>query len=175
MWGDPWWTTLAWGGFRVAYSFPVGLLLYRHRAAIRLPRVPFTVLAGLLVVLLAAHPPGSWRPLFDLSFVLIVSPALVLAGCFSEPASSFEAAACGFLGSISYPIYTLHQPIENIVNGAVHRWAHGEVPSAWQPWLGIALLILFILLAAVADRADLHIRRNWLGRRMRLPFGIPTA
>jgi peptidoglycan/LPS O-acetylase OafA/YrhL len=164
LWGSPWWTTLVWGGFRVAYSFPVGLLLYRYRAAIRLPPLPVAMLAFILAALLSANPSGISRPIFDLTFVLIVSPMIVVLGCYSKPTSTRQATVCAFLGSISYPIYALHQPIENIANGAVRRLVHGPIRPEWQPWIGIALVAVFIVVAAVADRADLFVRRNWLTR-----------
>ncbi|HTZ70262.1 MAG TPA: acyltransferase [Acetobacteraceae bacterium] len=165
IWGDPWWTTFVWGGARVAYSFPVGLLLYRYHTAIRLPPLPVAILAFVLAALLCASPSGTSRAIFDLTFVLIVSPVIVVLGCQSEPSSRRQAALCAFLGSISYPIYALHQPITNIASGAVRRLAHGPIKPGWQPWIGIVLIAVLIMVAAVADRADRHIRRNWLTRQ----------
>lgn len=158
-WGDPWWSTLVWGAFRVAYSFPLGLLLYRNIDAIRLPRCPPVVLAIVLIGLLWCNPGASWRVPFDLAFVLAVSPAIVMIGAQTEPATAWQTAACGFLGAISYPIYALHHPVLDVVNGAVRRVLHGPIGPAWQPWAGIAFLGVMVAVAAVADKADRRVRR----------------
>lgn len=160
-WIEPWWSAPVWGGLRVAYSFPVGLLLYRHRAALRVPTVPVTVLGPVLAVLLWFDPTGFWRALYDAAFVLVISPSLVAIASHSEPTAP---RVCGFLGVISYPIYAVHQPIINILNGAIRRLPHGVIRTEWQPWVGIALIAVLIAVAALANRMDVR-ARHWLARR----------
>ena len=160
-WGHPGWSTLVWGGIRVAYSFPVGLLLYRQRNALRLPRIPVFALAVALAVLLCLDPPIVVRPLFDVVFVLLISPAIVVAGCASEPRSRAQVATCRFFGSISYPLYILHRPVMNNFEAALHRAHHGPLSPGLQTWIGVALLVAFIPTAAVADMVDQRVRRGW--------------
>ncbi len=174
-WGDPWWTTLVWGGFRVAFSFPAGLLLYRYRHAIRAPRLPVPVLALILALLLAANPSGPWRAGYDLTFVLILSPAIVVIGCSSEPRSAWQTSVCVFLGSISYPIYVLHRPITSILGGMLRRLLHGPVGPEWQPWAGFAFLAVLVVIAAAADKVDFRVRRDWLVRRPAALEAPPVA
>src|SRR4051812_13446817 len=113
-WG-PLSSTLLWGGLRVAYSFPIGLLVYRYREALHAPTLPVWVLAVLLAALLSLNVvAGLPRILFDLTFVLLISPVIVLIGsqCVLRSVSFWA-----FLGSISYPIYAIHQPIIVVITG----------------------------------------------------------
>jgi peptidoglycan/LPS O-acetylase OafA/YrhL len=157
-WGDLWWSPLVWGACRVGYSFPLGLLLYRHRAALRFPRCSPVLLALILIAVLCCDPAGSYRIPFDLAFVLVVSPALVMIGAQTEPAMAWQTAACAFLGAISYPIYALHNPILMVLNGVYRRILRGPIGPIWQPWIGIALLAALVVVAALAGRADQRLR-----------------
>lgn len=158
-WDDPWWYTLFGGGVRVMYSFTVGLLIYRHRAALRVPRIPVIALMIILAALLSVDPPVGWRAMFDLVFVLVLSPTIVAVGYRSAPRTRSLTRLCGFLGSISYPIYVLHRPLTNIVAGAGHRLVHSSFVPQWHPVYGLAALVLLIAVSTVADKADARARR----------------
>jgi len=158
-WDDPWWYALFGGGVRVMYSFTVGLLIYRHRAALPAPRIPVIALMIILAALLWVDPPGGWRPVFDLVFVLVLSPAIVAVGYRSAPRTRPLARFCGFLGSISYPIYVLHRPLTNIVAGSGHRLVHNHFVPQWHPIYGLAALALLVAVSALADKADMCVRR----------------
>jgi peptidoglycan/LPS O-acetylase OafA/YrhL len=174
-WGTPAWSTLAWGTLRVAYSFPVGLLIYRYRHVIRMPRVPVVVLAFLLAALLWVDLPGVWRIIFDLLFVLLISPAIVVVGCYSAPRSARDVALCSFLGAISYPIYALHQPVMSLINGLNGLILHGPVKPEWQPWIGLLVLAALVAVAATADKVDLRVRRALIRRCQTSPAGSPEV
>ncbi len=165
------WSTTAWALARVFYSFPVGVLLYRHHHRLTTPASLAPVLCAVLVALLWLNPTGVYRSAYDAVFVLAASPAIVLLGAASAPARGTLDAAYRALGVISYPIYVLHDPIIAVVKGLSRR-VHGLDIAALAPWSGIGLLIALLVLSWAAARGDAAVR-GWLAsglsRRAHLP------
>ena len=90
------------GGFRVAYSFLAGLLLYRSNWIIK-NKLGFIGLSILLF--LAFLMPGSkWNWLTELLVVLFYFPLMVSLGAGSYLSTRWKKA-CQFSGNISYPLY----------------------------------------------------------------------
>jgi peptidoglycan/LPS O-acetylase OafA/YrhL len=150
------------GYLRALVCFPLGVVLWRVRE--RLPHIRFGA-AGLLAVTallltgfgLAPHSLAG--VLYDLAFVGLVVPMLVVTAVRNEPSARLRPFFAS-LGGWSYAIYALHQPIIF----AVRRYAadHGGLPTYLM--LGAPLVASLILIAWAADRLyDAPVRR-WLGR-----------
>jgi peptidoglycan/LPS O-acetylase OafA/YrhL len=121
------------GGYvRFAFSFPLGVLFYRHHRASRLPRLhvawPFVLAAAACVFagLLPLEGVG------DLIAVLVIFPLLLLASLSREPAPR-TAAAFAFVGALSYPLYIVHHPLLDLLR-ALH-------PAAIVWWLAVPAII----------------------------------
>lgn len=101
------------GSARVAFSFSAGFFIYRavRRTPWRLRGKPAgvacVVLGVSLCMMLSLSLPWNVAVLYELLFVLLLSPALVYAGSLvSVPRSLVRLSV--FLGEVSYPIYMLH-------------------------------------------------------------------
>jgi peptidoglycan/LPS O-acetylase OafA/YrhL len=110
--GSDW--TSWWGApARMAFSFTMGLWLYRMRERGRKLRVGWIMLSALLVIAFAlpsvpktiAHGNG----LYEAACIMLLFPAIILCGAHSD-IGRVELALCKFAGRISYPIYILHFP-----------------------------------------------------------------
>jgi peptidoglycan/LPS O-acetylase OafA/YrhL len=121
------------GGYvRFAFSFPLGVLFYRHYRASRLPRLP---MAWPFVLAMAACVFAGLLPLAgvgDLIAVLVIFPLLLLASLSREPAPR-TAAAFAFVGALSYPLYIVHHPLLDVLR-ALH-------PAAIVWWLAVPAII----------------------------------
>lgn len=108
------WDTIAGGGLRSSFSFFIGLLIYdkyksgkmRFNVSYRL--FIFSIL--ILVVALVTPVPFQFRSYFDLFFIMILSPLLILIAINAPVKSNIDRIYC-FLGDSSYSIYCLHYPI----------------------------------------------------------------
>jgi len=121
------------GGYvRFAFSFPLGVLFYRHYRASRLPRLH---VAWPFVLAMAACVFAGLLPLAgvgDLIAVLVIFPLLLLASLSREPAPR-TAAAFAFVGALSYPLYIVHHPLLDVLR-ALH-------PAAIVWWLAVPAII----------------------------------
>ena len=107
------WNSIGVGTSRVAFSFTMGLWLYRIRGRLPVKRMSWL---GLTVILLLAFavprvpdtvPHGNG--LYEAAIVILLFPLLILAGAHSN-IGTIEMAVCKFAGHISYPLYILHFP-----------------------------------------------------------------
>jgi peptidoglycan/LPS O-acetylase OafA/YrhL len=107
--GGAFWNDLWIGVLRVSFSFFSGLLLYRKRTFTLslLPTANSWLLLFFLFGLLIAHIPETLSSWYDLSFILVLSPLLVMLGAKAES----KSGVFSYLGIISYPVYVMHQPI----------------------------------------------------------------
>lgn len=94
---------------RIAFSFPLGVLLHMTRALwlTRLPSIPLPLLLAGCVALLAPDVTGSARSAYDLVFAFVASPLLVMLGATTVSGPRLAGAAA-WLGMISYPLYGTH-------------------------------------------------------------------
>jgi peptidoglycan/LPS O-acetylase OafA/YrhL len=134
------WTWATWWGgvARVTFSFSVGVLIYRHginsSGATALMIVPIVLLVAALVIDVAE----AWRPLYDISVALVLSPLLLIAGASLQPSRLFHRA-CEFLGDLSYPVYALHAPLLPVAGLAVRALGLGSTLSMIVSVGGIGL------------------------------------
>jgi len=150
------WPSTVWALGRVFFGFPVGIMLYRLHRRMQPIVVPAPALSGLLALVMFAHLSGTARIGFDIGFVLLISPALVLLGSFDGPASPFLVQLCRWLGLISYPIYVIHFPVILVLNSWERR--HGN-SALHHPLFGLALVAALIAVSFVAGHADVRFRR----------------
>ena len=151
---------------RISFSFPLGVFVYGlHR---RLPRFElpgwfFLMPTVALTALMYATPTGTTRIVFDVAFILIISPALVLSGAASNPERKWVEQAFVTLGALSYPLYTLHYPTLMAVLGTIQR----HVPAG-PATLAAAVVMLFVMVVIAHYVAELDKRlRARLTRRGR--------
>ena len=111
------WTrrTLAFGFFRVLFSFGLGVLLYRAAlprldGSLRLGPVSATVILAVSVLVLTAPVGKAIEPYCCVAALAVIFPALVFLSMFVTLPGSFESAF-RFLGELSFPLYALHAPL----------------------------------------------------------------
>jgi len=110
--GSDW--TSWWGApARMAFSFTMGLWLYRVRERAPKLRLGWVVLSVILVIAFAmplvpqSVPHGNG--LYEAFALMLLFPAVILCGAHSQ-IGPVELALCKFAGRISYPLYMLHYP-----------------------------------------------------------------
>ncbi len=163
--------TGAWGLARVLYGFPMGVLLYRIHGRVHVARHWAPLLLAALVLLMWPGWQGACRTAYDLVFVLVVSPALVLAGAAVPALGARLTRPCMVLGAVSYPLYALHQPTLHALFGTIDR----HVAGAWlRPLLGAGVIALMLAGSWQAARLDARLRR-WLTRTRLRAWGTGTA
>ena len=157
------------GLFRASYGFAMGLLLYRIQSDLPSARPSFACIAVLALAITPLLMPdlGVSNGVIDDIAVLLVFPAAVLLGAEVQP-SARMLGIFALLGTISYPIYLLQVPFTILIE-RLYCMATGTRLESVQPWGGIGMLALLILIAVLASRYyDTPVRRRigqWLERR----------
>lgn len=148
---------------RVSFSFSLGVALMRSRDRWwnRVVALPTPLL--LLVTFLAFQVPApqAYRPTYDILFVMLASPALIVLGAKSTPAATMLPTAA-WLGLISYPLYTFHQPVRDFAKLTVTNVRLSPTVVACAFILGCLAASWF--LARTYDRSV----RRWLSRLLRI-------
>jgi peptidoglycan/LPS O-acetylase OafA/YrhL len=148
------WTNGAGGLIRGIYGFAAGRLLYSaiKSTKVRLPTISGLIPAALLLLFLWIDP-GPARTFYDILFVLLLGPVLVLMGAFAQP--GILALVAPSLGLTSYAIYTLHWPL---------LLAFHKLGLRGAPWTGFGFLLGLVMFCGLADKIyDAPVRRC-LGR-----------
>lgn len=141
--------TFAVGCVRTLLSFAIGVLL--QRIQLREVRVP----VPLLLLLTAAALACPWGGLaYDLTFVLLIGPMIVLLGAAVEPGPRF-ARCVAWLGVISFPLYAVHRPILGFAEAVA---PYVPLPHAVTGWATLAVLIA--VSASLAHWYDAPVRRR---------------
>jgi peptidoglycan/LPS O-acetylase OafA/YrhL len=156
------WSSFGGGMLRVSFSFFAGALIYRVWQKWPNPiHVPSVLIAGMLIIVLAAHPPVFLERAFDLTVAIIVFPALVLIGASSKPRGHWARALSG-LGLASYGVYILQVPIyETTLKVLSKLTSH----STFTPLSGVAFIVLLFLFALSTHYLfDVPVRQ-WLSSR----------
>ena len=149
---------------RIAFSFPLGVFVYRlHRRlpSLELPGWFFLVPTLTLTLLMYATPSGATRIAFDAVFIVIISPALVLSGAASNPGRQWVERGFILFGALSYPLYTLHYPTLMAVMGTIQR----HIPAG-PAALGAAVVLLLAMVVIAHYVAEIDGRlRARISRR----------
>jgi peptidoglycan/LPS O-acetylase OafA/YrhL len=146
------WTTW-WGApARMAFSFTMGLWLYRVRDRLPKVRLGWAVLSAILVLAFATPLVPKSLPhgngLFEAAVAMLLFPAIILCGAHSDIGRA-ELALCKFAGRISYPIYILHYPFLLIYM----NYALFAKPPASAIWLaGAGAFVLVVVVSWLALR-----------------------
>lgn len=154
------------GAARAVFGFFAGVALFRIDRRIKLSRLPFWALAGLLLIALARPLPlAEW--LHDLLAILLVFPALVALGAHSR-GSEFEQRVSHWLGYLSYPVYALQIPLFAILASGL-RWTI-DWPVETAPMPRMAVFFAFVIgLSWIAARYFDDPVRRVLSRRFISP------
>lgn len=160
------WTTW-WGApARMAFSFTMGLWLYRVRTRMPKIRLGWVVLSAILVLAFAtplvpqAIPHGNG--MFEAAVAMLLFPAIILCGAHSE-IGRIELALCKFAGRISYPIYILHYPFLLIyMNFALVR----KPPAQTLYLAGAGSFLLVVAVSWLALKLYDEPARAWLKRTL---------
>ncbi|MGF7156480.1 acyltransferase family protein [Novosphingobium gossypii] len=118
---------------RVGFGFPLGVLLHRTRGIWMryIPAVPLPVLLLASLALLSLDFSAAGRVAYDLCFVVLCAPVLVMLAVLAEPHGLFMRLA-EWLGMISYPLYALQAPIKHAL--AI------TLPLSQEPLLAVTTL-----------------------------------
>jgi peptidoglycan/LPS O-acetylase OafA/YrhL len=158
-----WWLAVP----RVVFSFTMGVIIFGHHKGdgMRTAQFPFLSI-GLLAALglsLVIPVRAQWSVLYDLLFVMVVSPSLISYASAIEP-SMTARTPFRFLGAISFPAYTLHYPLI----GPFATLAR-KVPELPASVFGFALMLTILVLAWAASRLDAVVRSRYgLQRSVRI-------
>ncbi len=144
------WTTI-WGApTRMAFSFTMGLWLYRVRDRFPRIRLGWIVLTVVLTAVFAlprvpkeiAHGNG----LYEAFAAIVVFPLIIVSGAHSE-IGKVEMALCKFAGRISYPLYILHFPFLFIYMNFVN---FRKPPLTTAYMAGAAAFVIVVVFAWLA-------------------------
>ena len=155
---------------RALFSYTLGMML--HRWWSRRPRFtdiyPILSIAALLAVLFKFN----WgRPIGSLVDVAIFLPVVLLMGAMSSGGSRLETFS-EWLGSISYPVYLLHQPLCSIFSVLILRFGirtHGAITFALDLLVILTVVLISWLAAALYDPPARAALNRFLPGRKHLP------
>lgn len=153
-----------WDGFaRIAFSFPMGLLLYRMQWKSS-KQSSFLFLSIVLIAALCVPYVEKWNWLIECMIAIIVFPSLVVLGV-NTIQNNITQKLCTFLGNISYPLYMTHY-------GLIWYFGYYHEKFKWsstQSWVitAIGTLVVILLAYIVQTTLDTPIRRYLSNRRKR--------
>ncbi|UYO00518.1 MAG: acyltransferase [Devosia sp.] len=153
------WKGIPGGLGRVLFSFPLGVLIYRHRDAL-VRNWSWTAWPSfvLLTVVLAWPTNEALRPYFDLLAILLLLPAILIFAAGSRPSPS-SIPLLTALGALSYGIYVLHGVFLRIVNT---NFGLRDPVTAMQPWSGLLIIAAMVPICLFLDRHYDQPIRRWL-------------
>jgi peptidoglycan/LPS O-acetylase OafA/YrhL len=152
---------------RVSFAFPAGICLHWLLTADRvqrLPNIPFPILA--VALLLVLIPPPGLGGSYDIVAVTLIFPLIVTLGIRDTAFGRMRSLAL-FSGSISYPIYDLHDA--SFIHFSHFRGHSLKVTLA--AWI-VAFVAVFGLSYIALRWYDEPVRK-WLGRQLRHPVRVP--
>jgi peptidoglycan/LPS O-acetylase OafA/YrhL len=151
------------GWARMAFSFPLGILLHRLWRDGRLPALsanPPLLLIPAAIFAIAFAPPLPTAA-YDLAVVWLAFPLLLVFAAQAQPTGR-TARTYGLLGRLSYGLYTLHGPVIVLLQALL--------PAGASPGLRLVFFLsgfaASLTLAAAAERwIDAPVRRWASGRQ----------
>lgn len=157
------------GILRFAFSFSLGLLIYRLydrlsflRPFLKHPIVPFALLATLVMILTLPYFGGKAAPLYLAASVFFFVPSLVILGALCEPPPVFEPMFVA-LGSASYAIYITHYPVLQLSSVLARHFGIDLKP--FNPALGLSFAAAWFTVGLLLARYYDQPLRAWLTKR----------
>ena len=162
----------AWGQMlpalaRIAFSFSLGMLLFRCGAALR-TKLGFGTLSLILLLLFVgpfgspvygSHAPFNW--IYELTIVLVVIPFIVVLGAGAQT-SGLVRSLCNLSGRISYPIYMIHYAFVQLF---LNYFCIRKISPGTVPWvIGVMTTFIALLAYGILIVVDEPLRL-WLSRR----------
>jgi len=155
---------------RFGFSFALGVLLSRRRAAqgerrkvsLVLSLLPLAVLAGLLAF---PNLGRLWAGAYATVCALVIFPMLLLFAADYEPPAWLLPLFRG-LGTASYPVYILQVPVALLAGAAMT--ALGLPPAGFAPWSGILLCLLLAAASLLLVKYVEQPVRQWLRQMAQL-------
>lgn len=165
------------GFTRMAYPFFGGLLLSRVSKPTRIKNA-FLWCSLLVAIFLfmprIGGPDHLWmNGLYEALTIIFAFPLIVYLGASGEVHGKYETKICGFLGSISYPIYITHYPLIYIYTG----WVSAHRDASFTEAFLYALLTLTsaIVIAWLCLKFYDEPVRAWLKKRPASPRPTSTG
>lgn len=150
------WQTSYVGALRAAFSFTVGVLIYRH---FNLKGVVSCVALGLVLVMsvgLCVTLPANIFSFEQFAIVVVGFPILVMLGIRFE-APRMVVPLFSFLGDLSYPVYAIHYPLIPLFILVFRRLGLSPATQLFT-WL-----VVIGAIGYAAARADLCFRQKMTG------------
>lgn len=153
---------VAGGGFRIFYSFLVGILAYRSNWIIK-NNLGFFPLCGMLALVFFIPFSDQLNWIIDPILVIFYFPFLIALGAGAH-LSQKQKSTCTFLGDLSYPLYMVHYPFIWIFMSYVEQYR--PAMSEMRIIIPIAVLLLIGLAYFTLIALDIPIRQ-YLTQRMK--------
>lgn len=172
------------GMSRVFFAFPLGIIIYRNwRTAPQPSNLPvhFSVPALILIAALIAPVPPQWQIVYAVATIFAVVPALIAFAARIDVTGRFASAILLYLGSISYAVYILQDPIRRLTRTIVLTHFHADQKSFSVTTALIGLACFFLICAVVDCFYDRPVRqklkRFFAGHSSTVtpPVAIPVA
>ena len=126
---------------RTAFSFGTALLIFRLGVrGIRVPPILILLAVGLCLIV-----PDVVGVAYDLIFVLLISPLLVVLGASAEPSPAMRKGFI-WLGIISFPLYAIHRPVLSLTEGAA------KAAGLSGYWMGALAMVAIVAVSSLLDR-----------------------
>lgn len=147
------WATSHIALLRTTFSFPVGVLIYRHFSRRRTVTWAALFPVTAMGLLLSTSVQQSSMDAKQLLTIAVAFPTIVMLGIrFEAPASL--ARLFNFLGNISYPVYAVHYPL---IPFFVFAFTRLKLPPTIQLLLFLAAVIA---IGQVAAQIDARVRKR---------------
>jgi peptidoglycan/LPS O-acetylase OafA/YrhL len=144
------WRTSPIGVARTFFSFGLGILIYygyrSGRLRVHAPLPVFLLAAAVLIIYLLIPVPPRIRACYDLAFIFLVAPTLVMIGA-SRHLENRWMGIFSFLGATSYALYATHANLIPLVMTLSARTF--AAPPVWL--ISIASVCVATLLAYLLD------------------------
>lgn len=147
--------------FRIPGAFPLSTL-----TLLILLNIPYLPTPDSLSDLSSAIIPKiTLNGIFESLCIVVIFPLLILTAASGSLSNRHSAAACSFLGEISYPLYALHYPLMYLLYDWMIEHRVSAPDQCWIP--ALITCLLSILLAYISLKLyDIPLRKR-LSRRIK--------
>ncbi|MFV0644556.1 MAG: acyltransferase family protein [Sphingomonadaceae bacterium] len=147
---------------RVAFSFTLGMLLYRGIERMGTVALPHGRWLALLLILPLILPRSYVPPLAVMVLLGLIFPYIIFAGSRVQQHHGLTRIE-KFMGDVSYPLYALHVPLLWMMSGTMKKLGPGFTEN--PVWNGLFILPVTIAFSYAAFVLYDKPLRAWLGRR----------